>query len=220
MKYFIGFEGFKTKSSALLYVKAKLNDIRTGEYTKETEEYDFIMSILKNHSHCDDKIGCGISHFIVVNLSKGKHISFIREDDTHDDFSYNHCCEFRPKGWKESNRLALTSALRLSIYPQIKKFWIENRSVQQCLKCNIKFSPENKEEIDHIYPFSCIVDDFLKINTHKIPTDFINAYNGKYLFKDEDKEFEIDFISYHEKKAKYQILCQKCNLKKSNSLEV
>lgn len=216
MKYFIGSMGFKTKTMASAYVKNFINKLKPGDYSPETEEYKFIFDVLKNHSNFIDKLGPGILFFNIEDLAKGKHISFMRKDGSYDDFSYNHCCQFRPNGWKENSRLALSYALRLSIAEQIKNYRLSVKNHHYCFYCN----SSDELEVDHIYPFSHLIDDFLKITQYIIPTEFINAYHGKYIFKDEDKPFEADFINYHLKNAKYQFLCKKCNGKKSNHLEL
>lgn len=208
--------GFKTKTTAATYVKNFINNLKPGDYQPETEEYKFIFDVLKNHSNFINKQGPGILFFNVEDLKKGKHISFMRIDGSFDDFSYNHCCEFRPQGWKESSRIGLSSALRISISPQINNYRAKVANCHRCFYCN----STDELQVDHIYPFSKLIDDFLKITEHTTPNEFINAYHGKYLFKEEDKQFEKDFINFHLENAKYQILCNKCNSKKGNHMEL
>jgi hypothetical protein len=219
MKYFIGECGFNTKREASLFVKSRLQDIEYGKYENMSAEYKFIMDILKNHSKYEEKVGCGISYFMVLRNGKGKNINFFRSDGTIDDFSYNHCCQFKPKGYVENGIVALKNALRISVNSQIIDFKTKNKCDDCCIKCKTKYDSKTRPELDHVYPFSHIIMDFLQLTTHKTPMTFKKTFEIRYVFNDEDKQFEIDFLKYHQEHANYQYLCSNCNSKKSNHLE-
>ena len=220
MKYFIGECGFNTKRDATLYVKSRLRDMECGKYEKMSSGYNFIMDILKNHSKYEEKVGCGISYFMILRNANGKIINFFRTDGIIDDFSYNHCCQFKVKGYVENGIVALKNALRISVNSQIIDFKTKTPCGDCCIKCQTKYDYTTRAELDHIYPFSLIIMDFLKITAHKTPMTFKKTFEIRYVFNDEDKQFEKDFLKYHQEQAKYQFLCSNCNSKKSNHLEL
>lgn len=229
-KYYIGSEGFKTKKDVAEMVKGRMNEMQCGVYSIGTREYHFIHNVLKNHSDYDEKVGCGIDSFVVTNnatngIVKGKTISFLRYDNTVDNFSYNHCCEFRPKGWSNPKQ-DLNKALRSAIIEQIEdvRHFYENKDVLNCVECGCAFPVDNGRfrgfEIDHVYPFCRIVDDFFEETGHERPTSFQTKPNDyRRYFKDEDARVEQEWKWFHKTTAKYQILCSKCNSVKCDKWE-
>jgi hypothetical protein len=127
-----------------------------------------------------------------------------RLDNTECVFSWRYCC-----GIVLSDDL--TRALRYGISKQILNFKNNNENIcQLCNKDNGNF------HVDHIKPFSIIKNEFLKQNQLNIPSLFIRSIDNNIKFKREDKEFKKQWRHYHKSEAELQILCDKCNLKKSN----
>ena len=228
MGYFIGTYEFTTKKAAKEAAMERLAIIPYGCYNIDSDDGDFLLAILENHSEYEEKCGCGISEFYVNPAldpahrasGKGKHITFVRLDDTVDSFSYNHCLTFPAKGKKECGDRELRYALRESIRPQIqafKKHDSERDVPDQCLpcpECDSMYEDHNPFHVDHVEPFSRLVDTFLQTYQYFPPQSYGKTITRRWAFKPEDKHIEDDFIDFHARHAKYQFLCSICNIKK------
>lgn len=232
MRYFIGTDEFFTKKSAKEMVHERIKGMSCGFYSIDSIDGQFLFSVLENHSEVDEKIGVGISGFEVNpaldpalhKSGKGKHICLIRVDGTTEDFSYNHCLTFPLKGKKEFGIRELKCALRESITPQIKQFIEDDNGrdiplqYQHCPECGLLFEEDNPYHVDHIIPFSKLVEDFMTNDgaKYKIPNSYARTLTRRWVFKPSDKCLEEDFLKYHAKNARYQFLCRMCNISKSN----
>lgn len=228
MGYFIGSYEFTTKKAAKEAAMERMNNIPYGYYSIDSDDGDFLLAILENHSEYDEKVGCGIKGFNVNpalnpalhESGKGKHITFERYDGTTDTFSYNHCLTFPAKGKKECGDRELRYALREAIRPQIKEFikYDNERDVPTqllpCPECNCLYENHNPFHVDHIEPFSRLVDIFMETNGYNPPKSYGRTITRRHSFKPEDKYIEDAFIKFHLEKAKYQFLCSRCNIKK------
>jgi hypothetical protein len=76
-----------------------------------------------------------------------------------------------------------------------------------CTNCNIK---TNKLETDHYpIPYKKILDDFIKDNNINLPKLKYKKINNIYYL--DDKTLSNKFLNYHDKTAKYRLLCKSCN---------
>jgi hypothetical protein len=228
MGYFLGSYEFTTKKAAKEAAAERMMNIPYGYYSIDSDDGDFLLAILENHSEYDEKVGCGIEGFNVnpsLNPSlhasgKGKHITFKRLDGTEDSFSYNHCLTFPDKGKKECGNRELRYALRESIRPQIKAFKnhdSERDVPDQCLpcpECNHEYNDYNPFHVDHVEPFSRLVDTFLQEEQINPPKAYGKTITRRWAFKPSDQYIEDKFIDFHARHAKYQFLCSRCNNKK------
>lgn len=228
MGYFIGSYEFSTKKAAKDAAMERMMKVPYGFYSIDSDDGDFLLAVLENHSEYDEKVGCGIAGFNVNPAldpalrasGKGKHITFTRLDGTTDSFSYNHCLTFPAKGKKECGDRELRYALREAIRPQIQAFKKNDneRDVpDQCLpcpECNCMYEDHNPFHIDHVEPFSRLVETFMTETGYKLPKSYGRTITRRWAFKPDDKHIEDAFIKYHFKHAKYQFLCSRCNIKK------
>jgi hypothetical protein len=228
MGYFIGSYQFTTKKAAKEAAMERMATIPYGFYSIDSDDGDFLLAILENHSEYDEKVGCGIAGFHVCpaldpalhESGKGKHIKFQRLDGTEDSFSYNHCLTFPAKGKKECGERELRYALRESIRPQIQAFKkndSERDVPDQCLpcpECNRMYEDHNPFHVDHVEPFSHLVDTFMTLKQFTPPKSYGKTITRRWAFKPEDKHIEDGFIDFHARHAKYQFLCSRCNIKK------
>jgi len=214
--YKIGELEFKTKKESYEYTKNIIYSIENNKIIDEdNKHYIFFNDLLKNHYIYDDIKGCGIKHFQIIPnhlVKKFKAIKLIRLDDTEIIFSWNKCCQFK----ENCDIINLKKTMRYAIHDKIIKFKQNNK--KKCQICNIDNLEYYKYHVDHIDNFKKIYNDFLKINKNKIPTNFLNCdvSNGMLIFKKEDNNFKNEWVKYHNEKAKYQILCYKCNISKQN----
>ena len=85
------------------------------------------------------------------------------------------------------------------------------------LKCEICGS-KSKSEVDHKdILFVELYENFIK-ERKDIPKEFENTISNSKYFKIEEKNFEEEWVKYHEENAKLRILCSKCNNKKENKI--
>jgi hypothetical protein len=232
MKYFIGSFEFSTKKAARDAAMERMTAIPYGYHSIDSDDGDFLLAILENHSEADEKTGCGIAGFNVnpaldpaLHASgKGKHVTFTRVDGTTDCFSYNHCLTFPAKGKKEFGIRELKCAFRESIKPQIKEYieYDNGRDVPvqllPCPECDRMYEDHNPFNVDHIEPFSRLVDTFM-VNDgviYNLPKSYGKTLTRRWVFKIADKSLEDAFIKYHAKHAKFQFLCRNCNINKSD----
>lgn len=81
--------------------------------------------------------------------------------------------------------------LRRSINEQIENFRSTVAHIRECQSCSGGFN--GKPHVDHVFPFSKIV----------------------VLFEESGED---DFVSFHKRIATYQLLCETCNVAKSDSI--
>ncbi len=228
MGYFLGSYEFSTKKAAKEAAIERLMTIPYGFYSIDSDDGDFLLAVFENHSEYDEMAGCGVSGFQVCpalnaalhESGKGKHIRFQRLDGTEDCFSYNHSLTFPPKGKKECGDRELRYAFRESIRPQIQAFKKRDNErdvpdqLLPCPECECMYEDHNPFHVDHIEPFSRLVDTFMQERQYAPPKSYGKTITRRWAFKPSDKYIEDAFIEYHAKHAKYQFLCSKCNIEK------
>lgn len=188
-------------------LKSKAREIldRIGEckdlQRSHPEEYQFFTDVLfPRHPSYPDKF-MGVKRVgIRKNTSfKTLEVYLHYNNDTSDGVSVMKTCI---TGVKKDG---LTITMRTSIYDQIQDF----RSTANQI-CEICDSTDNLE-VDHVEPqFTELKQNF--IQKHSIvPYKFDNNADNTKKFREEDKEFEDLWKSYHKKKAQLRMLCAKCN---------
>ncbi|MBY5828656.1 DCL family protein [Rhizobium leguminosarum] len=93
----VGQRRFTKYGDALNFFTALLNRYSVGSIVSSTDAAD-LHALLATHSEAEQKIGSGVSHFVVDRAPDnfpGKCFWIIREDGK-DDFSIKHCLEPRP----------------------------------------------------------------------------------------------------------------------------
>ena len=213
MKYYIGSLGFKTKDAARKYTRSIVNSLGPCIIKNDHEYYNFFMDLINNHSERDEKIGVGIDFFEFYIHPIYKKLSGLigRLDGTRIDFSWVHCCEFKPRDLIANFK----SALRMAIKNQTRKFKQSNSLI--CCICKVDDLLPDQYHVDHVKPFSLLHQEFINKTNYQIPIlfdDHISFQNA--IFKKEDYLLESEWVQYHHTHATLQILCKSCNLKKSN----
>lgn len=139
-----------------------------------------------------------------------------------DDVSYKMCIQNLFGKYKKDNHLKTDtiSSFRNEIHEGTKKeFFLKNTFLSndiyksECSLCNkyITTSLEDKDiNVDHYpIPFSKILDDFLELNEIKIES--VSSKEIDNIMKLEDDNLSDRWKKYHDSKASYRILCEKCN---------
>ena len=210
MAFTIDNKQFKNKTTLIKYVQQKINNIGIAKIDNTNAHYNFFVELINMHPDKIDKIGTGIKCFeLEQNKINKKCINQLihRIDGSIISFSYKVCCNINIY-----NKNDLTNALRYAIYPQTHNYKINN--ILCCAICNTT-DKNILYETDHIILFTQLKDDFLKITKHTIPTEFKKDSNNMTMFMNCDNSFKNEWINYHRKNCKLQILCKKCNMSKS-----
>lgn len=212
--YFIGDLHFRTKNECENYTRNIINSLGCCTINKENPHYSFFANLIENHPNAELKIDCGIDYFFIEPnpFNKKYYQTMIKRlDGSETDFSWKNCCEFK----KRTTEFYLTRAMRAAI----KDYVIQFKRKQTKLICN--FCKNENElygnyHVDHSEPsFKTLKNNFLQLTKKQLPTSFedCKVYNLS-VFKDEDKDFENEWVEYHNKYCNYQILCRSCNLRK------
>jgi hypothetical protein len=213
-KYYIGELEFKTKKECESYARNIINTLGCCIVDKDHSQFNFFYNLIQNHPNCDDKKGNGIDYFYIQpnRLVKKYYQTMIKRLDGSDtDFSWVYCCQFKERTANDS----LLRAMRTAIKDEAIKY----KQKQSLLICNFCKSENELYEnyhVDHHDPsFQTLKDDFLQWTNKTIPSSFgdCKIYNFT-VFKDEDVDFENEWVDYHNKNCNLQILCRGCNLRK------
>ena len=206
---------FKTKKELHEYTKKFLEENGVCEIDnldKDKEKFSFLLSLYSRKPSHKDYIK-NIQKFKItldpVKHDKPNHLSCIDNNNNEFVFSWNACCNGRDT--KESEKLK--EACRTSIKEQTASCWHSNNKCYSCGKNKI-----TGFEVDHVNEFIKIVNDFMEINTIKIPDNFeSDAITSQYMFKKEDDNFKQSFQNYHRENAILRLLCKECHREKTNS---
>jgi hypothetical protein len=92
---------FEKAGDATAFFKEILSRYEIGERVTLEDSAD-LMALLERHDECDDKIGSGVSGFIVDTPPEDappfstRCFWIVQNDGTTIDFSYKHCLERKP----------------------------------------------------------------------------------------------------------------------------
>ena len=213
-KYFIGDREFKTKKSCEEFTRTIIIKLGCCTINKRHTEFNFFNNLIENHPESDLKKGVGIDYFFIIHnpLSPKSYQTMIKRiDGSETDFSWVYCCKFKERTIADYLKMALRTAIKDEVMAFRKK--------QSKIICNYcKTETAETYHVDHETPtFQMLADNFLKLTTTPLPTDFEDCkiYNFT-LFKYEDEHFKNEWIRYHNENSKLQILCQTCNLRKGS----
>lgn len=200
--------------------------VKPCKINKQHSLYEKLLSIVKMHPNASQKIGLGIDYFEIVSnklnqMSNSYTTILHRLDGTTDNISILKCFQINIK----NSLQILKEAMRYSVKDQTIEFR-EKKQIEGKLECahcgndKLKFS---EYDADHIRPFCKLSDDFLRLPDilSIIPTTFDSCptLHLKRFYK-KDEEFENKWKKYHQQYATLQLLCRKCNLRKSSTMDI
>ena len=126
-----------------------------------------------------------------------------------DDISYIECLKVLYNKYNKEDNIIydINQAFRNISERGTKKDFKLNNNNNICTNCNIK---TDKLETDHYpIPYKKILDDFIKDNNINLPKLKYKKINNQYYL--DDKTLSNKFLNYHDKTAKYRLLCKSCN---------
>lgn len=204
---------FQTKKALEEFVRSSLISIGYGN-TLPSELKAFMDELLTRHPEHDEKRGMGVQNYWVVKNPlnpKAVALEIERIDGSRVDVSWLTCV----KGSGQTIDVKLRAAMRTSIASQIQVF--KREALRDAPMCAICGDHEQGPfwHVDHDpIPFEQLVRDFLK--TCKAPTEFADhPEHNMATFRSEDAAFEQQWCEYHLIKAKLQLTCAQCNLRKA-----
>ncbi|TRZ65068.1 MAG: DUF3223 domain-containing protein [Rhodocyclaceae bacterium] len=156
---------FGTQAEATAFFKEILNRYQPGARVMTADSLE-LSALLERHSEYSIKVGCGVSHFEVVNTEHGTQcFRLVRTDGSGTDFSYGHCITGRAPSRKLEVCQALRRAVRFDLYAARDKFFSEHGNDDGLVTCAVTGVMIGKEEahMDHCPPmtFEVIVTTFL-----------------------------------------------------------
>jgi len=125
------------------------------------------------------------------------------------DISYQECLKVLYNKYNKEDNIIydINQAFRNISERGTKKDFKLNNNNNICTNCNIK---TDKLETDHYpIPYKKILDDFIKDNNINLPKLKYKKINNQYYL--DDKPLSNNFLNYHDKIAKYRLLCKSCN---------
>jgi hypothetical protein len=134
---------------------------------------------------------------------------YYKIDDNLDDISYIECLKVLYNKYNKEDNIIydINQAFRNISERGTKKDFKLNNNNNICTNCNIK---TDKLETDHYpIPYKKILDDFIKDNNINLPKLKYKYINNQYYL--DDKTLSNKFLNYHDKTAKYRLLCKSCN---------
>lgn len=188
---------FQNQKLCKEWIKSELVRIAfVGHITKEDK--DLLLSIIKGHP--DQEYTEGITDFSVFFDMYNNIAMDIWKGETRESISWVKCST----GRKTMNHEKLIKALRDTVEYQIQEF--REKVPQFCEECG----STEKLQVDHIIMFKDLIKVFNR--NRELPTEFNELGRHQLIFKEEDKQYENDWIQYHKDEATLRILCQKHNL--------
>jgi hypothetical protein len=195
MKLTIGSTSFISKAKAKETIKNLIYETGVCREVGHQILYDLIKKHYDYENKTKNMVSLGIEE-----CDHGLRLVIHNENST-TEISW-HCCFDGPK----SHKTLMTNALRTCINSQIWEYRCNNFP-SLCHMCD-----NEAEEVDHIYRFEHIRDDFLKTYNGKQPEHFTKVPRTFRTAFIEGEPMMTQFQDYHKKVATYRPLCRSCNV--------
>ena len=198
MKLNVGETSFISKAKAKETIRSLIYKIGVTTDVNNQLLYDLI----KKHYDYENKTK-NMETLGIEMCENGLRLTIYNNNYTQTEISW-HCCLDGPK----STKALLNNALRTSINPQIWDYRCRHFP-SLCQLCD-----NEAEEVDHVYEFHKIRDDFLNTYQGKIPDHFTKipkTYRTAFL---QNEPIDALFQEHHRRVATYQPLCRRCNQSK------
>ena len=203
---------FTTVSKLTNHTRALIKELGVCDSVKDTntQAFEFLYELIKNHPSYDDKIIDFKDFSISINDKNRKalELNIVKEDDSSEVISWMCCCSGKPKTDKE----LFNRCLRNIITNQIYQFKNKNKS---CI-CELCKKHSDNIHIDHYETtFKQIVDNFMCKYKLRIPSAYERGRNNTVVMLGDDVYIGELFYKYHEQVATFRVLCAKCNLSRA-----
>lgn len=201
-----------TKKEKMAFYSDLLQNYGTTDSLKETrpEHFEHFKNLFKHHPN-KNKTYNMVDLKIIKNPQYGRHMLIAVYNDKEDD-----TIAYRTPFLKVNKTYALNDVMRNAIEYQTIKF--RRGKKQVCNNCG--FIPTiTRLCVDHYqYPFIQIRDEFLKIwvQHNELPKSFVKDLGCRLILdtsKEHHQNFYDQWVEYHESKARFRMLCRRCNSK-------
>lgn len=203
-----------TKKAYEAHIRERMYQIGFGSYYEPSEEFTFLLDLLKQHPNKTSLPPIKAFH-LMPNAFNPQYIHMeVETNETQFPVSWVKCIR-QPKA--TDKYAPLKQAMRNAVAKDTIQF--KQQANLQCCACNAKNLSRTDFHTDHkTMPFKHIADAFIALYVE--PTEFDRCERtGTKIFKPEDAEYERLWYEFHKERATYQILCNKCNIKKGAKLE-
>ena len=98
--YNIGNNRFNTQKECKAFTRNVINQLGCCIINHNNDNFEFFINLLRNHPDYEEKKGSGIAYFEIVQhpwLPIYYQTMIRRIDGDYVDFSWNLCCEFKPR---------------------------------------------------------------------------------------------------------------------------
>lgn len=184
----------------------------------------FVLDLLGNHAHAENKIGCGVAAIVVRrNPVYRQNRGFVlqRTDGTETDFSWREC--IKPTPHSKKVRIACRALVEPYTRAFKQKFFDEcgDEAVCPITGESIRFLGSH---VDHEPPmtFEAIFRNFVKeyrIDIDRVELKDVLADN-KYYDELTDPEIIANWIDYHTQHATLRVVSAKANLSNIKASEL
>jgi len=213
MPYILDSVSYPTKISVTKLAKKRRNALRFKTINKSHEFFNWFSDLINFHPAKDKLIGDGIKEFQFKQcpyVYSNTATFIIQTNGTEEIVSIDSCM----KTTTQTPKSQLSELMRSVIKPYTMQYKSEC-DLKYCKYCESTFNLE----VDHVYAFYKIRDDFLQQTKLQVPNIFMKQSNFVKIFCESDENFKNEWITYHNLHAKYQLLCKTCNLKKSGNCD-
>jgi hypothetical protein len=190
-------KSFQNQKLCKEWIKSQLVRIAFSNHITK-EDKDLLHQIIKGHP--DQEYTEGVTDFSIYFDMYNNIALDIWKGETRESISWVKCST----GRKITNHQKLMKAMRYSVESQINEF--RQKVPKFCEECG---NTENLQ-VDHIIMFKDLIKEFN--HNREPPTEFNELGRHELIFKEQDKQYENDWIQYHKDEATLRILCQKHNL--------
>jgi hypothetical protein len=204
-EYTIGPEAFSTKKA----IEERCKRIRQQQpgTRVEGEDHAFLRALLDRHPEAARKVGCGVSHFIVVrnDIGRDNGIRVCRTDGTSEFFSTKHCMT-PSTAWAD-----YVATARREISDQTIAFKGTAYAGRETVPCAITGADVAYQDahVDHEKPlFKFLITDFDPEEWHT--QELERTAGGEWQFA--DREYAARWQEFHRKHAKLRITTAAANL--------
>ena len=186
---------FTTKKSAKLHVKSIVDSLIGWEVRESSEHFELLMGLwLRSPSFVP-----GECHFVIGAKFAGVAMKAITCEGQNIDWSIRSAIS----GKEVSRWTKLTQALRGAIRPQMQKF--RSAGSGKCEMCDFN----GFCEVDHKISFKSLMREYLGLRGY-YPSEYVYAHSG-WAFRLEDREFEAQWVEFHEVRCSLRLLCHGCH---------
>jgi len=208
---------FEKQGDATDFFKAMLNRYRPGERVSDGDALD-VAALLERHTEYVAKVGCGVSHFLIMMTEHGTQcFRIIRTDGSGTDFSYPHCIAQRAPSRKQEVSQAFRRAVRLDLYRARDAFFAAHVDADGHVACAVTGERLVRDagHMDHRPPmtFEVIVTTFLAargMSLADVPLTI--GHDNQVSPEVTDEALSEAFRSYHAAVARLDFVKNTVNL--------